>query len=484
MLTPPVPVRRAEQMGLFPHEPPIRGFQFLGPYPVNASSLANLLIFARAAARRPLTAQHLASVFGPAHTVAQQALSELYSAVMRAQRRTGPSRVKTFFQEWDRLFGVVYGQELEKAEHTAEETARLYQMPGGVRLKQFLFAIHTYYAFLMKLIAVGLLAMQRESTVEALVAELPALDNDTLRERLSHLESGYAFSARGIENFLEADLFSWYLDSWTGALAEAIRGMVRALAEFEPATPVLEPQWTQDLLQKLYELIVPQKLRHDLGEYYTPGWLAGYLVDKAGYTGSLGSRFLDPACGSGTFLVQAIHRAIRHAESQPRVRIGKVAEAILDNIVGFDLNPLAVLAARTNYLIAFSRFIPYVRPISIPVYLCDSVVPPDQSRDKQQDLYDNDVVVFTTTVRDYVFPISMKDKAKIDQFTGLVDEAIRGKAAKLWPSLIQRNASSRRGQGTLDRGLPADQRVGRSGSKWYLGQVYQERFCPSLCGPL
>ena len=448
MLTPPVPVRRAEQMGLFPHEPPIRGFQFLGPYPVNASSLANLLIFARAAARRPLTAQHLASVFGPAHTVAQQALSELYSAVMRAQRRTGPSRVKTFFQEWDRLFGVVYGQELEKAEHTAEETARLYQMPGGVRLKQFLFAIHTYYAFLMKLIAVELLAMQRESTVETFVAELPALDNDRLRERLSHLESGYAFSARGIENFLEADLFSWYLDSWTGALAEAIRGMVRALAEFEPATPVLEPQWTQDLLQKLYELIVPQKLRHDLGEYYTPGWLAGYLVDKAGYTGSLGSRFLDPACGSGTFLVQAIHRAIRHAESQPRVRIGKVAEAILDNIVGFDLNPLAVLAARTNYLIAFSRFIPYVRPISIPIYLCDSVVPPDQSRDKQQDLYDNDVVVFTTTVRDYIFPISMRDKAKIDQFTGLVDQAIRG---KLEPAAFARRLSREMQLPTEDR---------------------------------
>ena len=427
LLTPPVPVRRADQMGLFPHEAATRGFQFLGPYPVNASSLANLLIFARAAARRPLTAHDLSMVFGPSNSVAQQAVSELYSAVMRGQRRTGPSRVKTFFQEWDRLFGVVYGQEVEKAERTAEETARLYQMPGGVRLKQFLFGIHTYYAFLMKLIAVELLAMQRESTVEAIVGELPALDNDNLRERLSHLESGYAFSARGIDNFLEADLFSWYLDSWTGALAEAIRGIVRALAEFEPATPVLEPQWTQDLLQKLYELIVPQKLRHDLGEYYTPGWLASYLVDKAGYTGSPDTRFLDPACGSGTFLVQAIHRATSHAENQPGMRIDQAAKAILDNIVGFDLNPLAVLAARTNYLIAFSRFIPFIRPITIPVYLCDSVVPPDKSRDRQQRLYDNDVVVFATTARDYVFPISMKDKAKIDQFTGLVDEAIRGK---------------------------------------------------------
>lgn len=135
IILPPVPILGIQQTQLFPSEPAPRGFQFLGPYPVNASSLTNLLIFARAAARRPLTAQDLAQVFGPNHTVAQQALSELYSAVMRAQRRKGPSRVKTFFQEWDRLFGVVYGQELEKAEPTAEETARLYQMPGGVRLK-------------------------------------------------------------------------------------------------------------------------------------------------------------------------------------------------------------------------------------------------------------------------------------------------------------------------------------------------------------
>jgi len=36
--------------------------------------------------------------------------------------------------------------------------------------------------------------------------------------------------------------------------------------------------------------------------------LAGYLVDKSGYNGIQGRRFLDPACGSGTFLVQALDR--------------------------------------------------------------------------------------------------------------------------------------------------------------------------------
>lgn len=375
MSVPPIPISTDGPEGL-PQQKISSGFHFLGPFPITAQSVANLLIYARSAARRPLTAQALATVFGPEHPVARQAVSELYSAAMRGQRRSAPSRVKTFFREWDRLFGVVYGQELEKAEQAATETAILYQLPGGVRLKPLLFAIHTYYAFLMKIIAIELLAMQRESTVVSFVSELPQLDDQALRAKLIHLESGADFNSQGILNFLEADFFSWYLDDWTSQLAKAFRGIIRGMAEFEPATPILEPEWTRDLLQKLYELIVPQKLRHDLGEYYTPDWLAGYLVDKSGYDGASGVRFLDPSCGSGTFLVQAIHRAINHAEKNTKAPAEK-GRAILENIVGFDINPLAVLAARTNYLIAFSRFIRYVRPISLPVYLCDSVLTPE-----------------------------------------------------------------------------------------------------------
>ena len=138
----PVPMV-PDQRELFPEKSAKPGFHFLGPYPITKDSLTNLLIFVRAAARRPLTARDLSDVFGPEHDVARQAVSEIYSAVMRAQRLSAPSRVKAFFNEWDRIFGVVYGQELEKAEKTAEETAFLYQMPGGVRLKQLLFAIHT-----------------------------------------------------------------------------------------------------------------------------------------------------------------------------------------------------------------------------------------------------------------------------------------------------------------------------------------------------
>ena len=431
LLSTPVPVG-LDQQELFPELKPQCGFRAQGPYPLNAASMACLLIYVRSAARRPLTAGNLAEVFGPDHEIARLLVSELYSSAMRGQRRSLLPRVATFYDEWDRIFGVVYGEKLDKAQKAVEETARLYNLPTGIRLKPLLFAIHTFYAFLMKLIAIELLALQRDAEVSSFVSELVALSDREVAKRLSAMESGAGFTERGIVNFLEADFFSWYLDAWNSPLSSAIRGVIRGLADFEPATPVLEPEWTRDLLQKLYELIVPKMLRHGLGEYYTPDWLAGYLVDKTGYDGAPGIRFLDPACGSGTFLVQAIHRAAHHAEKQDKVGIAEVGRSILDGVVGFDLNPLAVLAARTNYLIAFARFLPYVRPVSIPVYLCDSVLPPDRDPDyqAQAEMFQSETVVFRTHEHDYVFPISMKNKERIDLFTGLVMDGLRGKMAK------------------------------------------------------
>jgi len=421
ILQTPIPVEKMQAV-LFPELEAMPGFQVLGPYPINKSSISNLLIFVRASARRPLTAENLAAVFGPNCQIAQQTVSELYSMLMKAQRRQVPSRIKTFFQEWDRIFGVVYGQELEKAEKSAEETASLYQMPSGVRLKQLLFAIHTFYAFLMKVISIELVSLQDKSTVKSFVKGLTGMDDNELKSRLTYLESGADFIDQGIENFLEADFFSWYLDGWSPQIANIFRRMVTTLSDFEPATPILEPEWTRDLLQKLYELIVPRKLRHDLGEYYTPDWLAGYVVDKSGYKGVIGSRFLDPACGSGAFLVQAINKAIRHVKGNEKA----VANHILENIVGFDLNPIAVLSARTNYLIAFSRFIPYIRPISIPVYLCDSILTPSYYVEDGDLPFENSIT-FTTTKEDYTFPVSMQEKTHIDTFTSMMDVALRGK---------------------------------------------------------
>ncbi len=119
--------------------------------------------------------------------------------------------------------------------------------------------------------------------------------------------------AIGIKNFLEGDYFGWYLDVWDEQIGEAASKLAKTLSRYEPATLEHEPEEVKDLLKRLYQYLVPKKIRHDLGEYYTPDWLAELVISEIGYDGNLDKRFLDPACGSGTFLVLAMKRARQYA---------------------------------------------------------------------------------------------------------------------------------------------------------------------------
>lgn len=151
------------------------------------------------------------------------------------------------------------------------------------------------------------------------------------------------------------------------------------LDEYNPGTFSEDPVQSRDLLKKLYHQLFPKSVRHDLGEYYTPDWLAEHVLNELGYEGDPDKRILDPACGSGTFLVMAINR-IRRWYDQNREKVpydeGDLLKKILANVIGFDLNPLAVMAARTNYLVAIKDIVRHVDHVEIPVYLCDSIMTP------------------------------------------------------------------------------------------------------------
>ena len=74
-------------------------------------------------------------------------------------------------------------------------------------------------------------------------------------------------------------------------------------------------------------------------------------------------KFLDPTCGSASFLLAIIKRI--RANSQ--LSSGELLERIIQNVWGFDLNPLAVQTARVNYLIAISDLIAEVPGINIEI---------------------------------------------------------------------------------------------------------------------
>jgi SAM-dependent methyltransferase len=176
---------------------------------------------------------------------------------------------------------------------------------------------------------------------------------------------------------LEGDFFSWYSDARSKALAEAIQAVAREFLQFEPATAIVRPESIKDLLKEFYSTLVDEQLRHDLGEYYTPDWLAQRVLDRVGYRGDLNRDVLDPACGSGTFLVECIARMRRRAQ-EADVKGADLLYAIVGRIKGMDLNPLAVLSARANFVLSIADLVFTVGDdVELPVYLADCINVPE-----------------------------------------------------------------------------------------------------------
>ena len=166
-----------------------------------------------------------------------------------------------------------------------------------------------------------------------------------------------------------------------------MRDVAREFLEFEPASAILVPQLKKDLLKELYSSLVDEQIRHDLGEYYTPDWLAQHLLNRVGYYGDLNSTILDPTCGSGTFLVEAVAR-LRQTCLEEELSPLKTLTTILHNVKGLDLNPLAVISSRANYILAIYDLILEVgNDIELPVYLADCINVPIQKEDDDGEKY-------------------------------------------------------------------------------------------------
>ncbi len=207
-----------------------------------------------------------------------------------------------------------------------------------------LFLQHTYLAIIVKAIA-------------ARVLKLPVDDAERLL-------SGRVFADEGILGAVEADFFDWLLKLPAGA--ELVRQLAVQTARFR-LTDV-----ETDVLKVLYESLVDPDQRHDLGEYYTPDWLAGRVVAEA-MDEPLTQRVLDPACGSGTFLFHAARRLIAagHAAGWTGTRI---VEACAEQVRGMDIHPVAVTLARVTWLLALGALLEE-RPskLTVPVFMGDAM---------------------------------------------------------------------------------------------------------------
>ena len=351
------------------------------PQPVTPHTVQRLLraLVSLGARGFSFTPENLTANFGSEAQSAQKGVRLIHNLI----RATDSPKAQTFFRQWQILFGEVCGYDIHGRNAKVEKLADHYQVPDP-HPSELLFAVHTYYAIFMKMLAAEIVSSFSPLGTSALKKIVSAPTSAKLRNELRTLEQGGIWSQLGIRNFLEGDIFSWYLDAWNGDCADAIRAMTQSFDQFDPTTLSVDPTESRDLLKQLYQQLFPKSVRHDLGEYYTPDWLAELVLDELGYDGNPDKRLLDPACGSGTFLVMALNR-VKTWYDEHRHECGfgedELLRKILRNIIGFDLNPLAVMAARTNYLLAIRELLRHAGDVELPVYLCDSIMTPSEYGD-------------------------------------------------------------------------------------------------------
>ena len=276
------------------------------------------------------TAQTMVATFGPAGAI----FRDSFDTMSRLYRRVGDdSEVAVRFREWQSYLSIVYGEPV-----------------GDERL----FVVHTYLATLARLIALNLIQPH---------ALLPAGE-----DRIKVINGEY-FRERDIYNFVEEDLFTWTLSPKVlDECLELVQTLLGTLAAYDFTRA------GQELLKGLYQKLVDPEVRHDLGEYHTPDWLAEYILrEELKLQDNPDLSVLDPACGSGTFLFTAI-RLIREGMSRRGEDEFDTLLHILNSVMGVDVHPVAVTIARTNYLLALGDLMVGAHPpVLVPVYLANSI---------------------------------------------------------------------------------------------------------------
>ena len=125
------------------------------------------------------------------------------------------------------------------------------------------------------------------------------------------------------------------------------------------------PAWTSRLARgnngRPMNLIKSKRRVADHGEVFTPPWLVEKMLDLVkGETERIDSRFLEPACGSGNFLVPILQRKLAAVEAKyGKSDFDKRHFALLALTCCYGIELLAdnIAECRANMLSVFSQYL-------------------------------------------------------------------------------------------------------------------------------
>ncbi len=345
----------------------------------SAASCRRFLVLLGSNRQRPVTAGGLADAFGP-ETASARKIVTLLVELLAARRAN--DRADTLYSEWRRSVEVVYGNLDDQQGDLARRIREVFDLGIQRGLGELLFAVHSYFALVVRLAAIEVLGIATEDA-DSQPTVWSSLDDEQLIEKLRAIDDGQIPRGLEIQNLFEGDVFSWYLDALESNvdLLNGVRETLDALQEFALPRVAYGAARGTDILRDLYRVLVPRELRKALGEFATPTWLAQACLERLQDLGAAleSGRVLDPTCGTGTFLLPVLQARLGRlrAECGDDIPSERVRD-VLNGVVGFDINPIAVTAARANFVIALGD-LATTGPLTLPIWRADSILLPDEA---------------------------------------------------------------------------------------------------------
>ena len=264
-----------------------------------------------------------------------------------------------------------------------------------------LFVRHTYLSAVVAMVVQATFGIDIHQKAETDPADL-------LHGRQFHNDTG-------LQGVVESDFFTWPTE--VGGLP-FLRTLARRVDRFDWA------EAPPDVAAILYETVIPPEERRQLGEYYTPDWLARTMVREL-VEDPLNQHVLDPACGSGTFIAEAVTHFF-DAAKQSGLHPKQVLDRLRAAVTGIDVHPVAVHLARSAWALAAKPAILAVKESgfdasgTVPVYLGDSL----QLRFNPGDMFaahEVRIAVEDEQNTELVFPAALVEQA--DNFDALMGDA-------------------------------------------------------------
>jgi methylase of polypeptide subunit release factors len=244
---------------------------------------------------------------------------------------------KLNFQEWKTDFTAIHGSLDSQRKLDIGGLCTNYQIDCSNQddIFKLVFCLETYYTILLRLLAFKVVFKDVEISRQI-------------------FEKDY-FLQKGIKNYTCKTYFNWFL---------AIPTIENQLNEID-ICKYLENSET-DFIKEIFEVVFPSPIRHAMGEFYTPDWLANFTIQTLTENDELAHQktYLDPTCGSGTFIFNVIKQFQQKSDNH-----------IFKQVFGIDLNPVSVLAAKTNYLILYAQCFDFSENESllIPIFYADAI---------------------------------------------------------------------------------------------------------------